>query len=143
MLIPLPLVLILDDDDFNLAAFSKGLSRMSYQVLTAHHGQEALDLYADRLAAGEIQAIITDVDMNPGMSGPDFVAEIRKRWPQLCIPVLFVTGSGSGVQHLRAAGEQVLTKPVRIQQLLEALVGMIKPIPTIPPPPNRPGDTDA
>lgn len=132
MIIPLPLVLVLDDEDLNRRAFSTGLSRMSYQVLTASHGQEALDLYADRLAAGEVQAIITDVDMSPGMSGPDFVAEVRKRWPHLNIPVLFVTGSGG--EHLRAAGEQVLIKPVRIHQLLEALVGMLKPVPTIPPP---------
>ncbi len=139
MHIPLPILLFIDDDEQHVKAFQKALSRLGYSVLTACNGQDALDTHGDRFSRGEIEVVVSDVSMKL-MDGPTFARELRTRYPQTACPIVFLTGSAGDP---RLQGERVFVKPVSPQKLSREILGLIKPVPTIPPPPGSPqGDSE-
>jgi PAS domain S-box-containing protein len=69
-------ILFVDDEEGNLKAF-KSTFRRDMDVLLASSGQEALDL----LAKEEVHVIVSDQRM-PGMSGSQFLAQARERFPR-------------------------------------------------------------
>jgi FixJ family two-component response regulator len=73
---PLNTLLIVDDEANILAALGRLFRRDGYALLRATHGGEALAL----LASHEVGVIITDQRM-PDMSGVQFLAKARERWP--------------------------------------------------------------
>lgn len=65
--------------------------------------------------------IVLDVRM-PGLSGLDFQAELAKR--NIRTPIIFITGHGDipmTVQAMKAGAVEFLTKPMRDQELLDAV----------------------
>jgi CheY-like chemotaxis protein len=81
-------ILVADDDETILRVTSTILTKSGYQVLTAHDGQNALQVFEDAQRA--IQLLITDVAM-PGMDGLELVRAIRSRSPSM--PVLVMSAS--------------------------------------------------
>ncbi|MES2919665.1 MAG: ATPase, T2SS/T4P/T4SS family [Pseudomonadota bacterium] len=70
-------VLLVDDDPNVLAALRRVFRWENYELLLAHHGEEALRL----LEAGPpVHLVISDY-MMPGMTGSDLLGRIRERWP--------------------------------------------------------------
>lgn len=70
-------VLLVDDDANVLAALRRVFRWENYELLLAHHGEEALRL----LEAGPpVHLVISDY-MMPGMTGSDLLGRIRERWP--------------------------------------------------------------
>lgn len=128
--IPFPVALFVDDEERNLRLYKRVFERLGYVVLTARHGQDALDTHAERFATGKVDVIVTDVTMSI-MDGPTFVAELRQRFPNMTCPILFLTGSAGDP---RLEGEIVLLKPMRPQELGQAIMSRLKPVPSIPPP---------
>jgi FixJ family two-component response regulator len=65
--------------------------------------------------------LVLDVRL-PGLSGLDFQAELAKR--NIRIPIVFITGHGDipmSVKAMKAGAIEFLTKPVREQDLLDAV----------------------
>ena len=64
--------------------------------------------------------IVLDVRL-PGLSGLDFQQELPGRYP---IPIIFITGHGDipmSVRAMKAGAVEFLTKPLRDQDLLDAI----------------------
>ncbi len=110
-------ILIVEDEDMVRNVAERALSRHGYTVLTAAHGEEALELLG---AHAEIDLLVSDVVM-PTMDGPTLVRHARERFPTL--PILFM--SGYAEEQLRKSIDldrvQFLPKPFSVKQLAEAV----------------------
>ena len=69
-------VLIVDDDQNILSSLRRLLRRESYELVTAHNGEEALRAMEEKPA----DVVISDHRM-PGMTGTQLLREIQHRWP--------------------------------------------------------------
>ena len=115
-------VLLVEDNAGVRAFAAEVLSRAGYDVRSAHHGVEALELM--RKYESSIDVVVTDVVM-PEMGGRPLVEQLRKRRPQL--PVLYVTAytdDASMIDELKATGARLLEKPFTASQLAEAVASL-------------------
>jgi PAS domain S-box-containing protein len=70
-------ILYVDDEEGNLVAFRAGFRR-EFDVITAQSGAEALELL-ERISP---HVVVSDQRM-PHMTGSDFLAQVRERWPRI------------------------------------------------------------
>jgi two-component system, probable response regulator PhcQ len=85
--------LLLVDDEPNLtSALVRSLDRTQFQIFTADSAQQGLMI----LAGNDIDVVVSDERM-PGMTGSQFLAEVRKQWPNTIRMIL------SGQADLEAA----------------------------------------
>lgn len=112
-------VLLAEDEPAVRAVTERILARAGYTVLAASSGEEAYDLFKQRLA--EIDVLLTDIVM-PGMNGQELAVRVTREKPDL--PVLFVSGYiGDAVQipaEVVEAGK-FLQKPFTTDELLDRL----------------------
>jgi serine phosphatase RsbU (regulator of sigma subunit) len=104
----LPKILVVDDSKTVVSLISKLLSD-DYLVLSAHSGEEAIELYKNENPS----AILLDVEM-PGMNGFDVCREIKSLDAHNFTPILFITSRddiSSIKEGLDSGGEGYLTKP--------------------------------
>jgi two-component system, cell cycle sensor histidine kinase and response regulator CckA len=110
-------ILLVEDEDMVRAVAERALTRQGYKVLTAAHGEEALDILM--LGDTEFDLIISDVVM-PVMDGPTMVRKARETHPDM--PILFM--SGYAEEQLRKSIDldrvHFLPKPFSVKQLAEA-----------------------
>ena len=76
MNVPLPSVLVVDDEKNMRRSLQTVLDDDGYAVRTAESAEEALEF----LAREEFFMVITDARLG-GMSGYDFLARTRSQWP--------------------------------------------------------------
>jgi CheY-like chemotaxis protein len=114
---PLPIVLVVDDEEPVRGFQRRVLETDGYQVLEASNGLEGLDLLA---AGSAVHLLIADLDM-PVLSGDEMVSRIRAIRPDL--PVLYVTGNIDRLMDARPLweGEAFLEKPFTAAGLREAV----------------------
>jgi two-component system cell cycle sensor histidine kinase/response regulator CckA len=115
-------VLLVEDNGAVRAFAAEVLSQAGYQVRSARHGVEALELM--RKYESSIDVVVTDVVM-PEMGGRPLVEQLRKRRPQL--PVLYITAytdNASMIDEVRATGARLLEKPFTASQLAEAVASL-------------------
>jgi len=108
-------LLLVDDDNRLLEANRDVLISLSYNVLTANNGLEAVELFKQK--SDDIHIVIMDVVM-PKLSGP--VAASRMQKIRVNFPILFVTGydrDGSLAGDISVDREHVLEKPFTAGQL--------------------------
>ncbi|MFV0622462.1 response regulator [Sphingomonas sp. ac-8] len=109
-------ILLVEDEDMVRSVAERALTRQGYKVLTAEHGEAALELIADR---PQIDLLVSDVVM-PAMDGPTMARQVRQIYPDL--PILFM--SGYAEEQLRRSIDlgnvAFLPKPFSVQQLGEA-----------------------
>ncbi|MGC9328517.1 MAG: response regulator, partial [Candidatus Hinthialibacter sp.] len=85
-----------------------------YRLLTASHGEEALDIIQKE---EEIDLIFTDLRM-PVMGGMELLAEIRQKRPKT--PVVIITGFGRRedvIEAMRLGASNFLLKPQEIDMV--------------------------
>lgn len=113
-------ILFVDDDPFQALAYTAALEDRFPEVRRVATAAEALCLVEDSKVASHLDLVISAQHW-PGMSGPDFVAELHRRLPS--IPVL-ILGTGEGVaEYYPASDGQVvyLDAPVTAKKLLETV----------------------
>lgn len=71
-------ILCVDDEASILKALRRIFLETAYEVMTAASGEEGLNVLAQ---SPPIQVVISDYRM-PGMTGVDFLREVRRRWPE-------------------------------------------------------------
>lgn len=105
-------ILIVDDDRDILAAEREVLTEHGFTVREAHDGAEALlAMETDPPAM-----IVLDVQM-PGIDGPTFARELRKRLRH--VPLIIVTGVADPRREAdRCNAEAYLAKPFHADDLL-------------------------
>lgn len=108
-------ILVVDDDPVVGKSFDRVLASKGYAVITAENGEEALR----KLDAEHYDVVFTDIKM-PGMNGLEVAERVRASQPWL--PVVIVTGYGSGANEERAEAAGVsafLRKPLS-PEMIEA-----------------------
>jgi DNA-binding NtrC family response regulator len=106
-------VLVVDDEPKLCDLLASALSQNGITVFTAGNGLHALKV----LEAEDIDLVISDWRM-PGMDGPQLLAEIKNRFPQL--PVIVMTAYSTvknAVQSMRNGAFDYIAKPFDIDEL--------------------------
>lgn len=116
-------ILIVDDDVQIREALQLLLKRQDHQVFVATNGEEALKIFRDEPA----DLVITDIIM-PGKEGLETILELRERFPGVKIIAISGGGRVGPGNYLKIAMEmgadQVLVKPFKSEDLLEAIEGL-------------------
>jgi signal transduction histidine kinase/CheY-like chemotaxis protein len=120
-----PTVLLVDDDIAIRMTLSEALAAAGYHVLTAADGVEALE----RLRVAPAELVILDL-MMPRMDGVEFRAQ-QRRDPSLArIPTVVITAFDRLQEKIgELAPEACLKKPLRMDELLEVVRGLVDPSP--------------
>lgn len=108
-------VLLVDDDDALLGAYSRALQLAGFKVRTATSGEGAIAMLAD----GRFDAVITDIGL-PGADGLEILRAARARDADM--PVLLITGAPSvesATLALRSRAVGYLTKPFSLATLVQ------------------------
>jgi CheY-like chemotaxis protein len=118
-------ILLIDDNAVQAATRRTILTRAGYSVIAGVSPQRALE----QLSAGDLPEdlalVITD-HLMPGMSGASFIAQLRKRLPDL--PVLVISGLEEAEAEYAALNVLFRLKPLLPDNLLASVHSLI-PLP--------------
>ena len=117
MSLPLPPVLVVDDEKNMCRSLQTMLGDEGYAVRTAESAELALGL----LAREEFFMVITDARLG-GMTGYEFLAKIHSQWPEL--PALMITAYATpklAVEAIKAGAMDYLAKPFAPEELFLAV----------------------
>ena len=117
MNVPLPSVLVVDDEKNMRRSLQTVLDDDGYAVRTAESAEEALEF----LAREEFFMVITDARLG-GMSGYEFLVKFHRQWPDL--PVLMLTAYATpklAVEAIKAGAIDYVSKPFEPEELLHAV----------------------
>ncbi len=112
-------VLIVDDDPIVADSLAERLAEKGYDTLTAHDGQEAIDVMSD-ISRG-VNVLVTDMNM-PRVDGLSLLREMRVR--RLDVVPVVITGFGKiddAVEAVKLGAVDYLTKPLIDTELLLAV----------------------
>jgi CheY-like chemotaxis protein len=102
-------VLLIDDNAIQAATRQTILRRAGYYVIAALNPVRALEQFRNSEFPAPIGAIITD-HLMPGMSGSEFVRELRKTHPEL--PVMVISGLEEAEVEYDGLNARFLLKPL-------------------------------
>lgn len=106
-------LLLVDDNEDNLASLRSGFGRSGYEVLTALGGTEALKV----LGARDVDVVVTDLRM-PDVDGIAVLEAAREHDPAPQVMILTAFGTiESAVEALHKGAFTYLTKPVNLNEL--------------------------
>src|SRR5947207_5149755 len=117
MSIPLPPVLLVDDEKNMRLSLQAMLADEGYNARAVESAEEGLSL----VAREKFFMIVTDAHLT-GMSGYDLLARLRSGHPDL--PVLMITAYATtklGVEAIKAGAIDYLSKPFEPEELLHAV----------------------
>jgi DNA-binding NtrC family response regulator len=117
MNLPLPPVLVVDDEKNMRRSLQTMLTDEGYAVRVAESAEEALAL----LAQENFFMVITDARLG-GMSGYDFLTRIKSGWPDLSS--LMITAYATpklAVEAIKAGAVDYLSKPFEPEELFHAV----------------------
>lgn len=106
-------ILVVDDEKVIRDGCSRILTPEGYRVLTAVHGQEALEVMATKA----VNVVLCDLKM-PVMGAVEVLEAVGARYPD--VPVIIITGHGtveSAVECMRKGAYDFITKPFRADHL--------------------------
>lgn len=115
-------ILVVDDDPDIISLLKKLLLSEGYQVCSASHGQEALDVFR----AEHPELVVLDVNM-PIKDGFEVLNEIRQEDDRIL--VLMLTGQRSEekkVQGLTGGADGYITKPFGAAEFLARIKSLFR-----------------
>ncbi|QAU27008.1 response regulator [Heyndrickxia coagulans] len=113
-------VLICDDDNRNIYALKKALSKEGMKVLVSQNGFECLDMLD---LHKEVDIVLMDI-MMPGMDGYETMQRIRKNDAFADLPIIALTAKamkGDWQKCLGAGATDYISKPLKMDQLLSVM----------------------
>jgi DNA-binding response OmpR family regulator len=117
-LTPKKRILIVDDDLAIRVLYTRVLSAAGFEVQTAHHGREGLELISDF----QPDLIILDLVM-PEQEGIETILKLQQR--NRALPILAISGATGANEYLNVAGllgaRCALAKPITPGRLLDAV----------------------
>lgn len=112
----IPLLLIAEDNESNYLLFEY-LLKNDYQLLHAHNGIEAIELFRENQPA----LILMDIKM-PELDGYRATAQIRKE--SMTIPIIAITAYAFAEDEekiLNSGFDAYIVKPVKTEQLKQVI----------------------
>ncbi len=114
-------ILVVDDNQRSRLLLQTYFQMEGHQVTVAEDGGRALEL----LASANPDVVILDSQM-PGMSGMEFLREVRGHGAYDSLPVVFCTGHHDQESEARTAGASAfVTKPYLPADLRDAVLRLI------------------
>jgi two-component system cell cycle response regulator len=110
-----PMVLLVDDNPFNLRALTDMMEENGYEAVIALNGRKAIE----RIRIQKPDIILTDVSL-PEMDGYQFCRIVKSNPDSEDIPVIFLTvhsDSEDVVKGFEAGGVDYVTKPFNLVEL--------------------------
>lgn len=114
-------VLYAEDEPTLAQIISDGLSQSGYEVMLAHDGQQALDLFRD----SPPDICVLDI-MMPVMDGYSLAEEIRRQ--SLGIPIIFLSAKSMPedvIKGFKSGGNDYLKKPFNMGELLVRMESLL------------------
>jgi len=121
---PLPKILVVDDQPINVQLLKRKLEREGMQVVAAYSGQEALDLVQKERP----ELILLDV-MMPDMDGIEVCQRLQDSEDTRSIPIIFVTARSSKEGKLEGLGVgavDYITKPIDLDETLARVQSQLR-----------------
>jgi len=112
---PVPRIMIVDDEDWNLKVLESQLKPLGYEVITARGAEEAFQ----RISENPVDLVLSDV-MMPGKDGFTLCRQIKNERSLRSIPVILVTAlqeTPDKVKGLEAGAADFISKPVNKAEL--------------------------
>lgn len=112
-------ILLAEDNEFNIIAFTDYLNAKGYQVTVAHNGREALSLAKET----HPHLILMDIQM-PEMDGLETIRQLRTLSEFAQTPIIALTAltmPGDRERCLAAGANDYLAKPVTLKGLIEKI----------------------
>lgn len=117
-----PTVLMLEDDQQLGSVIKESLELKKYRVDWVKKSEQALLLYK----TGGYDICLVDIGL-PGMSGTDFVKEVRKT--DYTIPILFMSGNNDDKDKIHAfcaGGDDFISKPFSTTELALRIYALMR-----------------
>ncbi|MEM1348867.1 MAG: sigma-54 dependent transcriptional regulator [Myxococcota bacterium] len=109
-------ILLVDDEAAHLKTLEKLFSRKGYDVLTAEHGQLAVEILRER----DVDLVITDL-MMPKLDGMELLELVRTLRPGAEVIVMSAFGTiERAVAAIKVGAYDFITKPIKRDVILEA-----------------------
>ena len=103
-----PLILVVDDEEYQREALPEVLNDAGLQCVTASNAENAVEA----LQQDEFDLVLLDINM-PGRSGMDLLPEIMTEYPDVAVVMLSgVQDISIGVEAMRLGAYDYITKPV-------------------------------
>jgi two-component system cell cycle response regulator len=118
------LVLVVDDNFYNVKLLEARLLAKDYQVVSAFNGEEALARIEQQMP----DIVLLDV-MMPGMDGYEVCRRIRQDPQTAHLPVVMVTALDKPSDRdaaMEAGADDFLTKPVEESALMPAMTRLLE-----------------
>jgi CheY-like chemotaxis protein len=115
---------LIADDDADVCALVTRVLLPTFQVVTVHDGESALDAMANDVP---FDMVISDF-MLPGINGIEFVTRVRSRERFSHTPILMISGHdrcGVGDRARAAGADAFLNKPFTLTQLRKTVDGLL------------------
>ena len=113
-------VLFIDDNLWCHLDNCATLRERGYIVEEAYGASEAIELIDKHRP---LRAMVTDIDLGPGLDGFDLARRVRATHPRL--PVIYISGAAAGRHRTEGVeGSIFIAKPFEPQQIVEALRGV-------------------
>lgn len=116
-------ILVIEDEEEIRSIYQQILDDLGIPGLYAATGEDGLEYWFSE--KDKINLIITDIGL-PGISGWDFIREVRKNRKE--IPIMVITGWGNEItasQIKELAVNKVITKPFTIAQLVSDIQALL------------------
>ncbi len=123
-------ILIVEDEVRTAQELRSGLLTAGFEAIVAASGEEGLSLGA----TASFDAMVVDV-MLPGISGIQFIQHLRGSGS--AVPVIFLSAKGTLEDRLRgleAGGDDYLTKPYSILEVVARLRSIVRRVQPAQPP---------
>ena len=120
-----PKILIVDDDPINLLVAVNTLSTERMSVTTANSSMEVMK----RFNSGERYDLVLLDIMMPKISGLELCKWLRKKYPQVVLPVIMVTAKNlmsDLVEGLSCGANDYVTKPFSNRELVSRVQNQLK-----------------
>jgi len=114
--VQMTVILTVEDETLIGEYLGHVLKGAGYEVVATSNADEAISVLEAR---GDIQLVITDVNMPGSMDGLKLAAAVRDRWPP--IEIIVATGRGKPSGDQMPYRSQYLPKPYVPQRVLDAV----------------------